>query len=279
MLFWASGRNPEDSILEEKILFKNYKGFTDTYITPNLTIDRPWNWASLVSPEKIYFIFGNPKENQMPTLSLTNQQKDCLDLNTMTLSTEHLLRHNYLNGAQELQSNKVEFDEEGYPKHGHFSSFRTTWCEGIGYIVRNSGAGDGHDLKSFYKTEGTIGRPFINIERLPEVPGAGKKEMQIVAMNESVYVFDSSGTVCSYNNYRGTWEVSSLNAEFKSLINFDFQGSKNLNESFLACSNGRNAYLSFDYNEKMFVRFNELNMTFTTLNTRPSGNQFLMGIY
>lgn len=278
LLFWASGRNAEDSVLEEKVLFKEYKGFTDTYTTPNIELNRPWNWAPLVFLDKVYFILGNSKENQMPTLSLTNQQRDCLDLGSMTLSTDFLFKYNYVNGAQDLQINKAEFDEDGSPKHGHFSSYRTAWCNGVGYVVRNSDTGDNHYLKSFYKTEGTLGRPFLNIGRLPEVPGENKTEGQLVAMSDSVYFFNNSGTVYSYSEYRGTWEVAGPIAEFRSVP--DPKNHKNDSESFLAASNGgRKAYLSFDYNNKMFVRFNELNMTFTTLNSRPEGDQWLLGIY
>jgi len=57
---------------------------------------------------------------------------------------------------------------------------------------------------------------------------------------------------------------------------------RNCNKSntlFAASDKDRIAYLSYDYSEKAFIKFNGTDLTFTSAGVRPSGKQFNMSIY
>ena len=51
------------------------------------------------------------------------------------------------------------------------------------------------------------------------------------------------------------------------------------NTLLLDSDNDRRAYISFDYSEKAFLKFSEIDLTFSSLGDRPVGDQFVMGIY
>ena len=57
-------------------------------------------------------------------------------------------------------------------------------------------------------------------------------------------------------------------------------GFDDATNTLLAASDGdKRAYISFDYSPNAFLKFNEIDLTFVTLGSRPAGNQFLMGVY
>lgn len=276
LIYWASGRRTDQSSLHEKVNFLEYRPFTDTYIHQN-GFDRPWNWVAFANPSKIYFMFGNQNEDQMPSLSMTNQSKIGLDLTDLSISNQIMNREDYQNGAHELMQNSVEFNSEGKPLEGHFSKNRTTWCQGVGYLLRSSKSGN---LKNFYCTEGTIGNPFMSINKLADLPGSGKEEGQITTLNNSIYLFNNSGTVMSYSKYSGAWETVGPISEFKISQDLKSKGHDDAEGTLLIASdNNRRAYLSFDYSSDAFIKFNEIDMTFTNVNSRPHGKQWLMSIF
>ena len=46
-----------------------------------------------------------------------------------------------------------------------------------------------------------------------------------------------------------------------------------------ASDSDKTAYLSFDYSNKPFIKFNEITLTFSNVSYRPSGSQFAMTIF
>jgi hypothetical protein len=210
-----------------------------------------------VSPENIYFVLGTTANDPLPTTSPTNQTKTIMNLNDGSTNSELLT---YTNGAQELGKNPVEYNEYGDAKEGHFSVYRTTWKNNVGYILRNNEQGN---LNKFYKTEGTLGQPFMNLTKLVDMPFLNNKDGRIVPLSEGIYFFSNTGSVSAYKDTTGTWEVGA---------------QSNVNtETLLAASDGdRRAYLITD--DKL-IKFNEVDLTFTVIGSRPNGEQWLVGVF
>jgi hypothetical protein len=127
LLFWASS--------ETQIDFVEYNAFLDLYNLKLEPVQRPWNWAALISPSTIYFILGSTGNMSLPTMSPTNQTKSSLNIGDGFTKNEPLT---YLNGAHELGKNAVSYNEAGEPQEGHFSTYRTAWKEQTGYLLRNN---------------------------------------------------------------------------------------------------------------------------------------------
>lgn len=281
LLYWASGRSPTDAISAEKIYIKEYSGFLDTYLN-KLDIVRPWNWVSFASSEKLYFILGGVSTFIAPNTSPTNQNKNIYDLTNYTLSQSSFLNSNYKNGAIELTSNMVTFDIGGDPEQGHMSVYRSTWHSDSGYFLRNSGVGDFFRIKSFYKTSGVAGDPFVDIKKLNDMSGASRTEGQLVSLSQGVYFFNNSGSVTAYSPSSGTWTTGGpgYSSTFRSLQDTSVSGFDNGSQTLLAASDGdKMAYLSFDYSEKTFIKFSEIDTTFSSISYKPVGKQWLMSIF
>jgi PKD repeat protein len=249
LLFWASDEN--------KIEFVEYNAFLDTYNFSINPMTRPWNWVSLISPTTIYFILGTTEGLPPPTTSPTNQTKTCFSIGDGFTKNEPLT---YLNGAHELGKNAVTYDKYGEPTEGHFSIYRTAWKDQSGYLLRSSDQGN---LSNFYKTEGTLGYPFINLTKLVDMPHLNNKDGQMVSLSEGIYFFGSTGTVAAFKDTTGTWEVGP-------------QANIN-NEFILATSDGdKRAYLT---TKDKLIKFNEVDLTFTTIASIPGTEQWLIGVY
>ena len=265
-MLWASGRDANESPATERVLACTFNAFLDMYSLPYEVTKRPWNWAGFTGNQsKVYLIGGAISGEQTPGASLVSDSKSVIDFDTMETTTVKMHRHNFLSGSQDFLFNHTEFDQDGEPLFGHFSRHRTTWLGSVGYMLRD---GDDNRLKSFYKTDGTIAEPFINITKLLDLPEP-KAEGQLLSLNESVYFFSSAGDVFAYNDYTNTWEVGDTHAAL-----FHESGSG----TFLAASDkDRRAYIS--YGSDAFVKYNALDSTFTTLGVRPGGDQWLMSVY
>ncbi|NIQ15280.1 MAG: hypothetical protein GTO02_13065, partial [Candidatus Dadabacteria bacterium] len=122
-------------------------------------------------------------------------------------SNETLEYSNFKNGGHELLSNAGVFNSNYDSLHGHYSVYRTTWKDNIGYILRNSSLGEHLSLQNFYKTEGTLGAPFMNIVKLPDMPGDGNKEGSLVALSSGIYFFGNNGDAYCFNNIGAVWEL------------------------------------------------------------------------
>jgi len=122
---------------------------------------------------------------------------------------------------------------------------------------------DNFSLVNFYKTEGTVIDPFINITKLPDVPSLTIRDGQMVALNGAIYLFGSDGEMFVYTREENVWKTQTSNLPLGNT------------EPLLATSDRESSvYLSFDNGS--FFKYDELNLTFKTLVRRPSGNQWLL---
>jgi hypothetical protein len=190
---------------------------------------------------------------------------------------------NFLNGANELTQNVSVYDDSGISIYGDFSVYRTAWKDNTGYLVRNDGVGPFFRLKSFYHTEGTLSSPFNNVRKLQDLQGTTKLEGQLVSLSKGVYFLNNSGSVSVFTPADSAWHtggpgVNSLlyrNLQDTSVANFDSPA----NSLLAASDNDKRAYLSFDYSSKAFLRFSEIDLTFSSLSHRPEGEQWVMAVY
>jgi PKD repeat protein len=284
LLYWASGRGQLDPASSEKINVVEFDGFTNTYIdnTNVVNLARPWNWVNLNSPNSSYFIFGTIPAYD-PSSSYVNETKTSLNLNSLTSTNYEMQLSNYLNGAQELRENVSTYDNFGNSNSGHFSIHRSVWKDNTGFLLRNDGVGPFFRIKSFYRTEGTLSSSFINIRKLQDLQGPTKLEGQLTDLSTGIYFLNNSGSVSKFTPDTNSWStggpgVNSLlyrSLQDTSVIGYD----DNANTLLVGTDSDKRAYLSFDYSPNAFVRFSEIDLTFVTLGSRPSGNQWIIGVY
>lgn len=283
MLFWATGRNVESSVAEENIAMVDFNGFTGTY-TSQGGIDRAWNWCHLGSSGNSNFFGGETSSSPLPNESPVNTTVNKISLTVPVLQSTTILGDaDYLNGASDLQSNPVIYDEEGLSVYGHHSTYRSTWKDSTGYIVRNDAPGLFFRLKSFYRTQGTISDPFQHIEKMQDVQGPTKLEGELTNLSGGVYFFNNSGGVSAFDPITTIWKQGGPginSAIYRSLQDTTVDNYDDPGNTLYVTSDGNNrAYLSFDYSTSVFIKFNEINTSFSALGSRPSGEQFLLGIY
>lgn len=267
LLFWASGRTPDDEASAEKIHFATYNGFSDYYKVEH-SVTRPWNWAALCAEKDIHFVFGSKDEEQLPTLSLTNKNKASYNINSGFVSNEPMEYGNFKGGGHELLSNAGVFTSAYDTPYGHYSAYRTAWKGNVGYILKNSSLGEHFAFQNFYKTEGTIGLPFRNIVKLPDMPGDGNKEGSLVPMANGIYLFNNHGSTYCFNDSSSTWEL--VNSHNKI-------ARKELNSLLAASDLESKAYINIE--DTAFFKFNEIDMSYTTFTHGPLNNQWLMSIF
>jgi PKD repeat protein len=284
LLLYAGGGTDVTPLNSQPVRTAEYEGFSDVYTSTGLSITRPWNWVFFNAPSKGYLLFG-PATPEVPNTNLASQSKTAIAYSPSYFATTTTIQPgNYLNGANELQEHVTSgYDGSGEPENGRFAVYRSTWRGQTGFLLRNSGAGTFFRLSSFYKTEGTITDPFINLKKLPDMPGPIRTEGRLVGMTDGVFFFNNSGTITAYNDVTGVWQTGGPSASsptFRSVqdssaLNFDDQSN-----TLLATSDGdRVAYLSFDYSPNAFVKFNATDLTFTNQGSRPTGKQWLMDVY
>jgi PKD repeat protein len=280
MLYWASGRDESDPESDEVIYAKEFNGFLGTYITrPSIT--RQWNWLNLNTPALSYFIFGDV-DNRTPFTSYTNTEKTTLDLASLSTSSVTLTADNYFNSAVELEQNPVVYDGAGDSVYGHFSVYRGAWKDNTGFFARNDGVGPFFRIKSFYRTEGSIGNPFISIRKMQDIQGPTKLEAQLTTLSGGIYVLNNTGSVSKFSDSTTTWTTggpgvnSLLYRNLQDTTSPDFDDPAN---TLLATSdNDKRAYISFDYSTNALLKFNEIDLSFKLLASRPEGEQWVMGI-
>jgi PKD repeat protein len=280
LLLWASGGSTTD---QKNIHIKKYNAFNDVYETLPSISDRPWNWVALNSLEKIYFILGHGNVISEGLNQASNKRTDYdLASESASIPTE-LQISNFENGADELLNHPSYFDEDGVPTNGYFAVYRSAWKDSTGYILRNSSVNEFYRLGSFYKTKGTASSPFNTITKLPDVVGSVKLEGQLVTLSNGIFLFDNSGEICAWNDTSLTWEVGRANSSslsFRSVQDTNIDSFEDKSNTLLATSDkDRIAYLSYDYSDKVFIKFNATDLTFSTTRFRPAGVQFKMGIY
>ncbi|MHA2043252.1 MAG: hypothetical protein ACW99G_00575 [Candidatus Thorarchaeota archaeon] len=280
MMYWASGG---PVIADQSVLVREFNGFEDTYIThPNIA-NRPWNWLFLNSDRDSYFVFGQEPPPIAPNTNPSYQIKATQSLSTLAVSTEEFTSASYLNGAIELTEHVSAFDPSGDPLNGYFAVYRGTWRDVNGYFTRNDGVGSFFRLRSFYQTQGQLTNLFTSITKLSDLAGTTKTEGELTTLSTGVFFFNNSGSISAYNTTTGIWETgtaSSASASFRSLQDDSVPGFDDTDNTLLAASDDdRIVYLSYDYSTSAFLKYNGANNTFDTAGIRPSGEQFLMGIY
>lgn len=277
LLYWSEG----DVAGELAVRFKQYTGFTDTWgVPPGLdTLDRGWNWVGLSGTSKAYLILGTDglPSPPPPGTSPTNQTKHAIDLTTLTVSSQTMDTSWYRNGAEDLMQNS------GFGTEGDFSVYRSCWRGQTGYFCRNDGVGSYFHLLSFYRTEGTLSDEFQFIRKLPPLPGSTKLEGQLVAMADGIFFFNNTGEYLQFDIPTGVWHVGGpgINSSpFRSLQDQTVDDYDNPANTLVAASDGdRKAYLSFDYTTAGMIRFDATTATMATLPPRPTGEQWVAGVY
>lgn len=279
LLFWASGG---EILQDQEIRMKKYNAFADAYQSSS-SLNRPWNWASLVSQEDVYFLFGE-NTNHSPNLNLAFPQR--LDFNLINLTASlpiDLSNFNFEGGAEELLNHPSHFDSSGLATNGYFATYKTAWKDSTGYILRNTSVNEFFRLADFYKTKGTLSNPFNSLIKLPSIAGSAKLEGELVTLSNGIFLFNNTGEISAWNDTSMTWEVGRSNSStisFRSLQDTNIEDFSNKSNTLLATSDkDRIAYLSYDYSTKAFIKFNGTDLTFESVGVRPSGKQFNMSIY
>ena len=280
MMYWASGGSV---IADQTVLVREYEGFSDTYTTHPSIANRPWNWLFLNSDRDAYFVFGQQPPPVAGNTNPSYQVRATHNLSTLFTNNENLTSANYLNGAIELTEHVSVYDTSGLPTNGFFAVYRGTWRINTGFFVRNDGVGSFFRLRSFYQTQGALTNLFTNVTKISDMAGTTKTEGQLVSLTNGVFFFENSGNISAYNVDTGIWEVGSAGSgtsTFRSLQDSTVPGFDDTSNTLLAASDGdRIAYLSYDYSTNAFLKYNGAVNTFDTAGIRPSGDQFLMGIY
>ena len=286
LIFWAKGGASLDS---KEIGVKKYNAFDDAYENLSSISNRPWNWASMSSPDRTYFIFGQSS----PIVSGRNDalaERVEYDISTQSAASPvPLLTSDFENGADELLSHPSYYEnDEDDPDflistNGYFASYRTAWKDQTGYILRNSSVNEFFRFGDFYRTKGTLSSPFGSLTKMPDMPGSIKTEGQLLPLSNGIFFFNNSGEVCAWNDTSLVWEVGrsgSTALTFRSVQDTSAQNFDDRSNTLKAASDGdRAAYLSYDYGAGAFVKFNGTDLTFTLLRRRPEGKQFKMGVY
>lgn len=280
ILFWSKGGASSDSNV---IKATKYNAFDDNYQSMASVSGRPWNWVALNSHDKSYFLFGSPSSSALGTNPSLAVRTD-YDLATQFASASTDLGIlSFENGANELLGHPSHFDEHGVPTNGRFATYRSAWKDSSGYVLRNSAVNEFFRLSGFYRTNGSLSSPFNTITKLPDMSGSVKTEGELVSMSNGVFFFNNSGEVSAWNDTTMTWEVGragSSTLTFRSVQDTMASGFDDPSSTLLAASDGAMmAYLSYDYSDKAFVKFNGTDQTFSTVRNRPSGRQFKMGVY
>jgi PKD repeat protein len=282
LLYWASGRNADDPISIEEIKIAEYNGFQDSYVTRS-SLTRPWNWASFSSSSTAFFAFGSPTSTPDPDTSPTNLQKTSLNLVSLAATSATMTGNDFLQGASDLMQNPSIFDADGESVYGHFSVYRTAWKGSLGYIARNGGVGPYFRINNFYRTEGTAGSPFQQIRKLSDIGGAIKYEGEMVPLSKGIYFFNNTGSISEFEESSGIWRQGGpgVNSQtYRAFQDTTVSGYDSATNTLLAASDSdRRAYITFDYSPSVFMKFTEIDTTFSSLGSRPSGDQFLMGVY
>jgi PKD repeat protein len=280
LLFWSSGGN---DVEHQKIIINKFNGFLDTYESETSIDDKPWNWAALCSETDAYFIFGTQEFSTPPYHNYANPEKTTYSLEDQSYTSVPLTASDFNNGADVLLEHISKYTDIGIPKNGYFAVYRTAWKDQTGYLVRNSAINEFFRLSGFYKTEGTISDPFLTMTRLPDVGGVAKTEGQLVPMSNGIFFFNNSGDISAYNEASGVWEKAGPtlgSVSFRTLQDSSVNAYDNIANTLLATSDKEHrAYLSYDYSSNAFIKFNNVDLTFSSAGSRPSGTQFIMGIY
>lgn len=275
VVFWASD--------ESTINLQQFEPFNEIWSASLLsTISHNWGWTYLNTVNDLYILFGQDTVTSNPTL--TEQTRHKLHLSNYSLGSANYIMADYSNGSEELM-----YNPDDYP-----ATYKSATFGSSGYIARNSaGPSSFFKISDFYGFSGTSTDIVRDIVKLQDIPGTSKEECELVSLSNGVYVFNNSGELAMYSPSTNTWSTGGPgvgSSTFKKLqdtsvleyiygfnsISTDFQ---NLSNTLKISSDGdRRAYLSYDYSENAFIKFNEVDLTFTSIGSRPNKNEQFMNI-
>lgn len=246
--------------------FYNFNGLqqTSTFVSSK-SIN--WNYVALNSLNYLYFLNFDFTSNQLSVSTfdygLVEQPSESGDIPSTALK----------NGAGDIVENNLDDPE--------IIEYRSTWQNDIGYIL-SSLPGEYNRFYNFYRTTKTSADEFVGLSKLLDLPGV-KEEGEIVSLSQGIYFFNNSASILVYSPLRNTWITGGLSmnsSSFRSIQDVEKPNFDSLTNTLLAASDGENlAYLSYDYSEKSFVKFNEYDTTFTLMAVRPRKDQWNMGVY
>jgi len=279
-MYWAEGGNNPTS--SQTIGIAEYVGFTDAYTSPVPPPAKYWNWLCLNSSSVSYFLFGSMPTGSIPAgHNPSDQNFGVLPKSSAVYTTDS--DQTYINGADDLMEHISDYGLGTVPLNGYFAVYRGCWKGGSGYFIRNGAVDPYFQLNNFYKTNSVIGDELVSITKMPDMAGSAKVEGQLVPLYNGVFFFNNSGSISAYNDTTGVWETggpSLSSVAYRSVQDTSIVGFDSAANTLLAASDGGYvAYLSFDYSINAFIKFNGQNLTFSSMVSRPTGDQFVMGIY
>jgi len=283
LLYYASGRTALQLPSEETINMVEYNAFGDTYIQRD-PISRPWNWFSFGSNSNVYFLLGSTSAAIAPNVSPTNLVKQTVNQLTFTVTSETWTDANFLNGATDLKNNPAVYDGSGDSVYGHYSVYRSTWSDNVGFMARNDNVGAFFRIRSFYRTEGSSALPFQSLRKMQDIQGVAKLEGQLTSLADGTYFFNNSGSLSKFDDTTKLWTTGGPgvnSAAYRALQDTTVDNFDSPENTLLIASDlDKRAYLSFDYSAtKGLIKFNSVDLSFSALGSRPEGEQFSMGVY
>lgn len=283
VLHYASGRYSSDSAAFENINAKYFSAFAETYsFYPSYT-GRPWNWTSFNYSGHTYFVLGNAVSQPSGT-SPTNTQ--LLD-NNLQDETYTVLKNyatsDFTSGANLLTYNAAEYNALGQPVYGNFSAYRTCLRGRNAYIIKNNTVGTGFQIKAFFESTENTSYMINSFSRKADIIGPAKKEGILLNLSGGIYFFNNTGSISAYNTGTESWSVGGPgynSVAFQELQDTSVQDYEDETNTLVGTTDGANtAYLSYDYSAKAFLKFNEVDLSFSLLSPRPSGTQWSIGCY
>ena len=292
LIYWASGRSGAfDNSSVEKIRFRKFTGFTQVYqnisISGDSYLSRPWNWVDFATPYNLYFCYGKRTTESQET----NNSFSKINLSNFSLSSFSDIQ--YSNFGDELKTNTITECWQGsdlvpcsssnIDYRSRFSSQRSCWKDGSGYILRNEGEGNFFRFRNFYKTSGVTINEINTIRRISDLSGPVKSEGQLLSMSDGVFLFNNSGSISIFNTSTNVWATGgpgNNSSEFRFLQDVNKPFFDDQNQTLLATTdNDQTAYLSYDYSQNSFIKFNNVDLTFKYIGSRPEGDQWQLRCY
>lgn len=288
VLYWASGGDSELPLSLQQVRWVEFNGFNDTYTSNSgIQMFRPWNWVFLGSTSAAYFAFGsdpNPVANTNTSHNVLSKFALSPSLSYSSVTDDTTLTDaSFESGAQELRNHVTVNYTSGEPDNGRFAVYRSAWKDNTGYFLRNNNVGNLFRVQSFYRTQGDLSDPVQKFKKLPDMQGQTKTEGQLVPLSNSVFFFNNSSSISAYNEIKGVWEVGGptiTGGSFRQVQDESVSGFDNASNTLLAASDSdKLAYLSFDYSDQAFYKFNGIDKTYYSIGGRPVGEQWIFGIF
>lgn len=286
ILSWAGGRTAAELSSTERVYFIAYSGFEETYSSPGATgwtMYRPWNWIAFNGTAITYYLLGNAVSQSAGT-SPTNNQLVSVNLLSGEVKLEKTFSSGDFQGAANyLTYNEAQYDQTGYNIYGSYSAYRTAFRGRTGYILKNRTVGSEFCINSFYCTTEDANGLISGFKKKPDMGGPLKTQGVLVNLTTGLFFFNNSGSVLQFDVTTDVWKTGGPgynSITFSNLQDKSVEGYDNENNSLVATTDfADTAFLSFDYSNSAYIKFNDVDLSFTKLNSRPEGGQWIFGSY